>query len=150
MAIPLLGQSVPEIPAAPVPTQIASAKKIFISNTGEESNQYLLSLYNGGPNRAYNQLYNALKNWEQHELVSAPADADLVFEIHFENRAIGDFFRLLILDPKTRITLWTVTEYIGPAMLAKNRDKNFDLAMTALVNDVKSLASPPPAAAPRG
>jgi hypothetical protein len=143
IAIPLWGQQAQGTPPAPVPAQILSAKRVFISNAGEGSNQYLLSLCSGGPNRAYNQFYAALKSWGQYELVSAPSDADLIFEIHFENRAAGDFLRLQFLDPRTHVTLWTVTEYIGVAMRAKNRDKNFDFAVIALVNDVKNLLSPP-------
>jgi hypothetical protein len=35
--IPILAQQPRDLPSAPVPAQISSAKRIFISNAGEES-----------------------------------------------------------------------------------------------------------------
>jgi hypothetical protein len=153
LVIPLWGQQVPEPPAAPVPSQIPNAKKIFISNAGEKSSYWLrrMNTYSGGPNRAYNQFYAAMKNWGQCDLVSTPAEADLVFEIHFEvefSRAADESsLRLLVLDPKTHTTLWGFTSYVEPANKAKTRDRNYDMAMTILVNEAKSLLYPQPAAA---
>ena len=147
LVLPLSGQSQPETPAAPIPSQIAAAKKIFVSNLGEAS-PYTnnIASYAGGPNRAYNQFYDAMKTWGQYELVSAPADADLVFEIAFQYTGFpantGRELRLLIVDPKTNIPLWGFAEYVEPAGAAKNREKNLNLAMTALVNDVKKVATP--------
>lgn len=109
--------------------------------------------YSGGPNRTYNQFYAAMKGWGRYELVSAPADADLVFEVGFTDRMEGPIrvnqFKMTILDPKTRIALWTLTSYVEPAGMAKNREKNYNLAMTALVDDVKSLTSFPPPTSPK-
>jgi hypothetical protein len=142
-----------EIPAAPVPGQIASAKKIFISNAGEETIFRLPKdvLFRGGPNRAYNQFYAAMKSWGRHELVSAPADADLVFEIGFMDRNAGPVFvcqfKLVILDPKTGMALWTITKYVALAGMAKNREKNYDAAMMDLMEDVKSIVTPAASAA---
>ena len=31
----------------------------------------------------YNEFYAAMKSWGRYELVSSPADADMVFEIRF-------------------------------------------------------------------
>jgi len=58
-------------------------------------------------------------------------------------------FRLTILDPGTRVTLWTLTEHLQFAVLLGNRDKNFDQALAALVNDVKNIAGQPAATSPR-
>ena len=136
---------------APIPAQIVAAKKVFISNAGQDG----LGGFSGDPDRAYNQFYSAMKSWGQYELVSSPADADLVFEVSFEVQAIGASvikgdtvgtgyaprFRLLILDPKTHFTLWTLTEHINWARLAANRDKDFDQGLTTLVADLKRLAN---------
>ena len=66
LAIPFWGQSQPASPAGPVPPQITAAKKIFISNLGEENYHFVTSgFYSGGPNRAYNQFYDAMKTWGQ-------------------------------------------------------------------------------------
>lgn len=90
--------------------------------------------------------------------VSAPADADLVFEISFMELPVAGGvvnggsspntadakFRLVILDPKTHVVLWTFVEYVEGAMLQGNRDKNFEQALGRLVGDIQSLASSVP------
>jgi hypothetical protein len=47
-----------------------------------------------------------------------------------------------VIDPKTHITLWSLTQYVRGAVLLGNRDKNFDQAMTIIVNRLKVLANP--------
>jgi hypothetical protein len=54
-------------------------------------------------------------------------------------------FNLAIIDVKTHVTIWTVIQHIQLAVLQKNSDKNFDNAMTALVNGVATLAGTAPA-----
>ena len=86
------------------------------------------------------------ESWGRYELVPAPADADLVFAIGFTDRNAGpvlvDQFKLVILDPKTGVALWTITQYVEPAGMAKNREKNYDAAMMDLMEDVKSIVTP--------
>jgi hypothetical protein len=137
-------------PPAPVPPQTAAARKIFISNAGGESFETVFDqvVFNGGPDRPYNQFYAAMKDWGQREIVASPADADVVLEIGW---VLGDTglrlpvlgqFRLRIIDPKTHIALWSITEYVRGAALLGNRDKNFDQAMNTIVNRVKTLMVP--------
>ncbi len=130
---------------APVPAQITRGKTVFISNAGGDTG----NLYSGGPDRLYNQFYAAIQGWGRYQLVAGPGDADLVLAISFSNQFVGDKdpgphtdpqFRLTVLDPGTRVTLWTFTEHVQFAMLQGNRDKNFDQALTALVNDVRNVA----------
>jgi hypothetical protein len=89
--------------------------------------------------------------------VLTPSESDLVFEISFENPIVGEtvsggagvpvsgsgesdpHFRLTILDPITKVKLWTLVEHIEIAHLQGNRDKNFDLAIDALVRDLRTL-----------
>jgi hypothetical protein len=136
---------------APIPVQIITAKKVFISNAGQETvvnaGQGGVVGITGEPDRTYNQFYVAVRNWGQYELVSKPADADLVFEISFAFPSEGPRFRLLILDARTHFTLWTFTQHVEWALRAGNRDRNFDQEMTALVNNLKKLAGPSPATA---
>jgi hypothetical protein len=146
---------------APVPAQISAAHKVFVANAGGESVETVIQgvLLNGGPDRAYNQFYAAIKNLGQYESLSSPADADLVFEIGWtfadvdlkdpqafnfvevKPPVIGRL-RLQIIDPKTHVTLWTISEYIRGAALLSNRDKNFDQAMNAVVARLKRLVQP--------
>ena len=100
----LLAQTV-LAPAAPVPSQITAAKKVFISNTGVGMNS---SVWSGGQDRMYNELYAAVKSWGRYELVTAPGDSDLVLDVNVVASPAIWQFKLEILDPKTRIVLWTV------------------------------------------
>lgn len=145
-------------PPAPIPAQILEAKKVFVANAGGDELSTDDPLFSGGPDRAYNQFYAAMKIWGRYELVSAPADADLWFEIRFTMPpAARDVFkgntmgpaafdpqlRLVIRDPKTNAVLWGFTEHTAWALLKGNRDKNFDLCMARIVADVQRLAQQP-------
>jgi hypothetical protein len=142
-------------PPAPVPAQIAAAHRVFISNAGGESFEAVIgqTVFNGGPDRPYNEFYAAMKSWDRVELLSSPSDADLVFEISWVLTDTGlrlpvlGQLRLVVIDPKTRVTLWNFTEYVRGAILLGNRDKNFDQAMNTIVNRLKIMMVPPAAAA---
>jgi hypothetical protein len=147
--VPLLAQQSEQTAAAPVPPAVISAKTAFVSNGGQEGNFQMVrdSWYSGGPNRAYNQFYAAMKAWGHFTVVPSPADADVVFEISFDNRESDvSQFKLLLIEPKTHVTLWTLTRNIEPAGMAKNREKNYDVALSALMTDLKSVVVLPPAA----
>lgn len=141
-------------PPAPLPAQILTAKKIFISNAGEDRYSYDEPLFDGGPDRTYNQFYAAMKSLGRFELVGTPAEADLFFEIRFtspvqyqgnEHSLVDSKFRLdpqlrlVIRDPKTNAILWGVAEHAEWAILQSNRNKNFDKAMSKLIGDVQTL-----------
>ena len=158
----LRAQQARDVLPAPLPAQIYSGKKVFVSNAGGDNNH----LYSGQPERLYNQFYAALKSWGRYDLARSPAEADLVFEISFRNPFIGEQvsgggggntpvssrafndpqFRLVIFDPGTRVTLWAFTEHIEQALLQGNRDKNFDQALNYLINDLRNVAGQPVAA----
>ncbi len=137
------------VPAAPIPSQILTAKKVFISNAGV------------GTDRNYNEFYAAIKSWGRYELVAAPAGADLVMEINFSSQITGvsgskesgcdsssaSQFKLVLLDPKTRIVLWTLTENIKPYARQKTGEINMDDALNRLVADLKALTAQPAATA---
>ena len=156
LIIPVLNaQPTKDTPRAPVPAQISKAKTVFISYAGQEKNPKAQAFgeYSGDSDRTYNEFYAAMKNWGRYELVNAPADCDLVFEISFadpmggggvfKGDTIGPVdepqFRLVIADPKTHVTLWAFTEHVHGANRQGNRDKNFDQAMAKIVDDVKEL-----------
>jgi hypothetical protein len=148
------------VPPAPVPAQITAARKVFIAYAGQESNSTLPD-YNGGPDRTYNQFYAIVKGWGRYQIVSSPADADMVLQIAFINPIAevkvygpgGDFstqgssvndpqFRLLILDPKSNVLLWALSRHIHGAKTFADRENNFDEALDDIVNDLKRLARP--------
>lgn len=144
---------------APIPTPIFTAKKVFISNaTGE------VALPPGNPALTYDEFYAAMKSWGRYELVSAPADADLVLEIRFtfvvgptdvfdgRGGSSADYqFRLVVLDPKSRVVLWAFSRSVpGSSNKAKNR-QYFDQTLASLIDDFKKLVtqSSPLADAPK-
>lgn len=138
----------PGSPDAPIPAQILSARKVFISNGGADIDPDigLLGDFLGLPARPYNQFYASMKAWGRYELVSTPSDADLIFEINFglsrfPGRDAVAKFRLRVLDPKTGVLLWPFTEYVQGAFLKGNREKNFAAGMASILADVKWLAS---------
>lgn len=54
----------PALPVAPVPPQIAAAKRVFIANGGGAALDDAMgpTIVKGGPDRAYNQFYAAMKS----------------------------------------------------------------------------------------
>ena len=140
---------------APIPAQILTGKKVFIANGGGDESRYEEAFYSGGPNRAYNEFYGAMKAWGRYELVAAPGDADLIFEISLtvfqlqhvriladDNPVFDSQFRFVIRDAKTHETLWGLTEHAQGAVLQDNRDKNFAKALDAVVAEVRRIAGP--------
>jgi hypothetical protein len=139
IGVPILGaQQPPNSATAPKPAQILSAKKIFVSNASAECPTFFCT----APDQPYNEFYFGMKSWGKYELVAAPAEADLVFEIYFAAPANGlPHLKLVILDPKTRMALWTLDERLGAAARQSSGRKNFHKAMSTLVNDVEKLAA---------
>ncbi len=129
-------------PSAPIPTPIFTARKVFISNNSGE-----FAVPEGTPEVTYDEFYAAMKSWGRYELVSTPADADLVFEISYDFGP-APYIRLLILDQKTHVFLWPIAEQVKPWALAATGRKNFDQAMANLVDGLKKLATPPTPATP--
>jgi hypothetical protein len=140
VAVPLAeAQKIPGVPPAPVPIQILTAKKIFIANGDSDP---LL----GVPNFAYNEFYASLKSLGIYEFVQAPADADVVLEVRFEVvfPAQGYYvLRLAIIDPKTSLVLWRITEHVESWAREATGRKNFDEAMATLVSDLNKLIVSP-------
>jgi hypothetical protein len=70
---------------APVPTQIVTAKKVFISNLGSDALATPDFKRLGQLDLPYQRFYSEMKGWGRYELVTSPAEADLVFEVHFSS-----------------------------------------------------------------
>ena len=145
----VIAQQPKEAPPAPVPGQIPAAKKVFIANGGVDGTALEVCRRAGEPDQPYNHLYAAMKNWGRYELLDSPADADLVFEIRFTAPSVqcgtstcyGPQLEVSILDTKTHFKLWTVTEPVEGAFRKATWLKNFNQAMTSLVDDMKHLDS---------
>jgi len=137
-----------EAAPAPVPTEITSARKVFVANGGEDAHFRGLGLH-----RSYNQFYAAMKDWKRYDLVGSPAEADAVLEIRLASQLskygnelqIVPLLRLAILDPKTHTTLWVFTEELETGgIVGLHQDAKFDKAMDKIVADVKGLTEQAP------
>lgn len=136
---------------APVPAQIPTAKRAFLSNAGGVVNHNAPppgTGFSGGPDRAYNQFYAAVKKTGEFELAAAPAEADVILEIRFDEPyywlgkgdiAVDPQIRLVIRDPRTHTALWGITEHIGGGLLQRSRDNNLGLAVQDAVKAVLAL-----------
>ncbi len=129
----------PDEPSAPVPAQLLTAKKVFISYGESDADP-------GAPNLTYNEFYALMKSWGKYDLTSAPADADLIFEIRYLSGITDSQLRLSIVDPKTHVVLWPFIQHVENSSRETARRKKFDEAMGDLVEDVKRVTSQPAAA----
>ncbi|MDP9160233.1 MAG: hypothetical protein M3O09_08380 [Acidobacteriota bacterium] len=131
-----------EVVAAPIPAQIGSARKVFISNGGDDT--YFREL---GSVHSYDHLYAAVKNWGRYELVSSPQEAEAVFQIRLtrqlheygNNRALVPFLEVAILDPKTHTSLWAVNRELETNLVGKHA--KFDKAIDEIIGELKGLIS---------
>jgi hypothetical protein len=136
---------------APIPPRLLNAKTVFISNAGADSGLFPHP-FSGDPDRAYNEFYADVVSWGRYQLVAAPEQADLVFELQLTapngpsnaDKAKGasdplPMLRLVIYDRTSHYVLWALTESIAPANLQKTHDHNFDEAVSELVLDAGRL-----------
>lgn len=138
----LMAEEPPGPPAAPLSAQITAAKKVFISNGGEDT--WLDFDPKHDPNLTYNEFYADMKSWGKYELVSSPADSDVVFEIHLAAEERVPTLQLRIVDPKSHILLWPINQRAGPAARDATARKNFDAAMNTLMGTLKRLVTSSP------
>jgi hypothetical protein len=71
------------VPPAPIPAQIQTGRKVFLAYAGINTmslNSYIVDT-TGTLNGLYSEFYDAIRHWDGYQLVSAPADADLVFDL---------------------------------------------------------------------
>jgi hypothetical protein len=152
----LIGQQAKEIASAPIPAQILAARKVFIANAGADIAAQATFKRAGQPDQAYNNFYAAMQSWGKFDLVSNPADADLVFEIRFAaplyyNGNLASYapqFGLNIVDVKTHFVLWSLAEPVEGAFRKTTWLKNFDQGLGLLMDDLKKLTAAPTALGP--
>jgi hypothetical protein len=136
-----------DVPVAPLPSVVISAKRIFLSN-------------GGGSNLAYDAFYSAMKEWGKYEIVGSPEGADLIVELGYRvehggtrvwsttntynnttevhSRQIVDpQLVLTIYDSRSKMQLWSETDHRGLARLEKNREKETINSSQRLVEDLK-------------
>jgi hypothetical protein len=130
----------------PAPSQPKALRKVFISNLPSEDGGYY------SPDQVYNSFYAAMKRAGQYELVSDPAQADLLFQLisarpwhcgpgfgtieeptkYRETEEYDSVIAVTALDRKTHTVL--ATHDTDLKQKQKTRDKNFDKAIETLVD----------------
>ena len=130
--------------AAPVPSALASAKKVFVSNAGVDGFSYEFFQPSATPYEPYNGTYIALKQWGRYELVADPASADLVFEVSLVTNlaprgGFHAYLQLKVIETKTHFTLWTVTQDFSPEVRDSKNQKALSKAIQALVEQLKGV-----------
>jgi len=151
VASSLVGKTRKDIPAAPLPTAITNAHRVFLSNRG-------------GSELAYDAFYSGMKSWGKFEIVGSPDDADLIVELAYRvedhgtrvwsstntyngatqvhSREIVDPQLLLtIYDAKTKNSLWSTIDHRRLARREKNREKETINSAQRLLDELKSRAS---------
>jgi hypothetical protein len=136
----------PVPPSAPLPDVLSHSNRIFLANAGDQDNADCL--------RAYYTFHAGLDRLG-YTLVTDPAAADLIVELHYEidlgSSIVSDGgrngarqFRAALIEPHTHTLVWSLTERTNYATFQKNRDKNLDSAVAALVDDFNTLVSSKP------
>jgi hypothetical protein len=136
-------------PPAPVPAQILSAKKVFISYMGTDGMAKRAFQREHQENKPYDEFYAAVNAWGRYELVNTPGDADLVYELGFtapiintgNPDAFGPQFNLSIVDARTHFRLWTLLAPVDGAFRKATWDKNFATGLANLMDDLKKLSA---------
>jgi hypothetical protein len=142
-----------DIPAAPLPSAIVQARKVFHSN-------------GGGSDLAYDAFYSAMKGWGKFQIAGSPEDADLIIELAYRvidkgtrvwsstntyngvtnihSREITDpQLVLTIYDAKTKNSLWSTIDHRRLARREKNREKETINSAERLVEELKERANIP-------
>lgn len=135
---------------APIPYKIQQAQTIFLANSGSDPNFPI------DATKAYNDIYAALHTWGRYKLVNSPDQADLVFQLRdiapitdvTGNRGgvysiTNPAFQLTIFDPKSNITLWTITSPVNVTGKNQVLARWVSISETNLVSRVKVVAGQP-------
>jgi len=163
VAAPAEGKDRKDIPPAPLPTSVANAKKVFLSN-------------GGGSDLAYDAFYNSMKNWGHYQIVGSPDEADLIIEMAYRvesggtstwattngsatsygntttynggaqvhTREIPDpQLVLTIYDAKSKTSLWPAVDHRRLARREKNREKETINSAERIVDDLKNRLNAP-------
>lgn len=141
------------VPPAPLPTVVVTAKKIFLSN-------------GGGSNLAYDSFYSEMKQWGKYEIVGSPEEADLIVELAYRverggtrvwsssntydgttqvhsAQIVDPQLTLTIFDAKTKNSLWSELDHRRLARRENNREKEIINSADRLVEDLKARVSIP-------
>ena len=151
----------PPPPPPAIAAEIANAKRVFVSNLGEDG--VAAANLPGGADACYNTFYASLQQWGHYKLVGSPNDADLVLEISATEKAetkeiegpggrtsthnYTDYpaiITLTAIDTSTRSVLWTTrVGFLSTAIKRETELKQFDQTIEVLTNRLKAMVAAP-------
>jgi len=123
-----------------MPSQLAAAKTVFISNASDENESDTI--------KGYDRIYAAIQKLNRFTIVFTPNDADLVLEFGQidgkYSKSNGDKEvefrqRLRIIDPHTHILLWSAT--VPNTGRLTERDTNNEAAINRLANYLQKITT---------
>ena len=140
-----------DVPVAPLPGAVLTAKRAFLSN-------------GGGSDLAYDAFYSGMKTWDNYPIADSPADADLIVELAYRvldrgtrvwrstdtssgvtnvhSKEITDpQLVLTIYDAKTKNSLWATIAHRRLARFEKNREKETINSAEQLVDELKTRSA---------
>jgi hypothetical protein len=142
-----------DVPPAPLPEEIITSHKVFLSN-------------GGGSDLAYDAFYSEIKKWGKYQIMGSPDDSELIIELSYRvddlgtrvwsthntyynttqvhSREVTDPKLILtIYDAHTKNSLWSTVDHRKQATFAKNREKETVNSAERLVEELRSRSSTP-------
>lgn len=153
VATTVLAKNRKDVPLAPLPAKVLTAKKVFLTNAG-------------GSDLAFDAFYSAMKDWGIYRIVDSPEAADLIFELSYvtirggtrvwsstntydgttqvHSAQITDPQVLLtIFDGENKQALWSTVEHRRLARLQRNREKETINAAERIVAKLRARVDQP-------
>jgi hypothetical protein len=128
---------------APLPAPLLSARKAYLANGGLDAGSLVAS--NGRmTDLPYDRIYTALQTWGRYDLVTNPADSEVVLEFRVESAPerggalflYRTFLSATVYDTRSRFVLWTIK-----APMRTFRAQDVDLAIADVVSSLKTLVT---------
>jgi hypothetical protein len=88
----------------------------------------------------YDQVYASIQALNRFTFVNSPQQADLVLQ--FGETVNGAARTLHIIDPKSNVLLWSVSENLAPAARTSSQEKNLQATVNNLANDLQIVCAP--------
>jgi hypothetical protein len=115
VASPAVGaEAISALPAAPLPNQVLTAKKVFLSNLGVDAAAAVAFEYIANPDAAFNGFFAAIQSLGQYGLTATPAESDLILEFRVTAAPLTagapvqylTYLNLSVVDTKSHYVLW--------------------------------------------
>lgn len=128
--------SVQAIMQVPRPPQLSAAKTVFISND--------TAAPLADSDKIFDEIYSAIEKANRFTIVGDPASADLILEFSIQNQDTSQIVTLRVLDGKTHVILWSVSDAgQTKAIYGTNGKKNQHDVVDNIVDYLKIITTPP-------